>query len=203
MGSDIRIGILVLVFIGILLIYLSRDSKSKRQEYLKTGVGCLGMIALIGFIIFTQRYDSNSLKEHKVKSIGKVVGFGQKKSIKWEFKTLIGETVEIVDKKRFQGLQVGEYYEIEYDSTDFKNARVILSKPIINFNPKDTIYEVSFPNGINNSNVYLTFKYEFENVIFERQQKIPRNENWKDVNDFIVVLNPNNPKIGYLIPKEN
>ncbi|MFK7935446.1 MAG: hypothetical protein AB8G22_18165 [Saprospiraceae bacterium] len=203
MGNNIGIGILVLAYCAILVIYLSKESKNKKQEYVKTGIGCLGMIGLIWFINYSNQYDLNHLKQNKAKSIAEVIGFGRKSAIKWKFTTSTKKTIEIFDNKRFNGLQIGEFYEIEYDSIDLKNARVDLSKPVLDFIQRDTIYKISFPHGkISNSNFYATFQYRFKGIEYIRQQELPEYGNWEDIKKFIVVINSNNPKIGYLIPQE-
>ena len=203
MGHNPIIAFLVLTFLGILIWYLKKESKSKTEENFKAGIGCLGMIGIFFFFQFIGKYDRESLKENGKETIGKVIGFGGKNTVRWIYFPEEGKSVEVNNNSRFNGLQIGEEFKAEYDGTDLKNAKIDLTKPVINFQKIDTLYEYTFTYGnIKKDNIYVTFEYDFGNRIYQRQQELPNNENWEKIDSFVVLVNKNNPKISYLKPKK-
>jgi hypothetical protein len=157
------------------------------------------LILFILFILFTQKRDYSNLNKYGEEAIGVIVKFGSKNSVHWTYKVK-NKSIKIIDRNdRFSGLQIGEKYLITYDSTYLSNAIIHYDKPIIDFS-SDTIYDYRLINPIHEDNVYVSFSYEYNGEKTTRQQVLPSNQNWTEINNFKVILDINNSRIAYLEP---
>ncbi len=168
------------------------------SEWKETLIWGLIFFGLVFFILNRQRDNHQSLSENGKPTIAKVTGFGRKNSVIWEY-TVNGGVVEINDRKKiFKGLQRGEQFEAVYDPDNFKNTKILLDKPVLNNVTIDTIKDFRFPHGIRDDAVYTSFQYEIGGKEYVRQQLLPSDKKWSELDSFIVLVNLNNPKIAYL-----
>lgn len=168
---------------------------SERKETIIWGIIAF---VLVFVIIKSQQRKYKSLMNDGKETLATVTGFGRKNSVIWEY-SIGNNTIEINDRKRnFNGLQKGEQFEALYDPNNLKNAKILLDKPVLNNVPIDTIKDFKFPHGIRDDAVYTSFQYEIGGKEYARQQLLPSDKKWSELDSFIVLVNLNNPKIAYL-----
>ena len=114
---------------------MDKDSAAQWKKAIWLGFVFFGMI---GFILYSQNKNIESLKLNGIGTSGTIVAFGSKNSIHWVHK-FQDDDVKIIDNNQhFLGLQLGEQFEATFDPNYPVNARIHLSNPIINFS-SDTI----------------------------------------------------------------
>lgn len=173
----------------------------KRKEWLRALKWVIALFVVIFYLLYLDYKDSQILKNDGVSTIGTITTFGRKNSIEWTY-PYEGKIPRIIDNNdRFLGLQKGEKFTAVYDPNNYKNARINLSEPVIDF-AVDTVRQYKIIRPIQNNNVCVAFSYVYQGKNYERQQVLPRKGNWEAVDSFYVLVNKSNSKVAYLKVQE-
>jgi hypothetical protein len=128
---------------------------------------------------------------------GQIIDSYYNKGHNYKFQYTVANKKHFLTKRAYiSNLKEGEYYMIEYDSLNPKNAKVNLNKPFIE---DSTSYEGNFARVIkieDKQSNRILFKYTYGNKEYQRVQYYNGKINIGDELNILVKFN--NPNISYI-----
>lgn len=105
--------------------------------------------------------------------------------------------------ENFNGLKVGEHYNVAYDPDNPTKAYALYYEPVI-LPTEEKYYLITKPLSVEHENEHLDieFSYKADNVIYRRTQKSSPGTKLNMNKKYFVKYNQRNPKIAYIFPGE-